>query len=432
MRDRILAVSISLFLIGLSVSTLFFIIRPAYLPYVPITRVDTARANIEHPYLFNFTESIRFVGYNAPESTLVAGRPIPITLHWEVIEEIDRDYLFEVCLNTRTGSKVTCQVHHPSDGRYPTSAWETGYLVQDALFLMPPACLSGGTYSLSLSILPLRSDIAQTTIDGRVTETMSLSLGTLKLASANSQAGDHVQVCADGRCNQASLKVNHIRQNVSVVAIHDAPPPSTISPVLMPLGVVQSITPWLSIPQVTEYVCTNGQWATTHNFILDAAVAPLDYNVIINGQPIADLTLAVNSRARTFDIPQTIEQNAAYNFGDEIKFLGYDIDKTSYPPGDTMEIVTYWQAIQQMRNDYCASLHLLDYRVEMWSQDDNRLGDAYMNIFWSPGEGQGQTVLSLPSFESALGVLTSTKNAAPASQVLEFAVTSWSKNIRVL
>ncbi|MEM7033295.1 MAG: hypothetical protein AAF629_27320, partial [Chloroflexota bacterium] len=32
------------------------------------------------------------------------------------------------------------------------------------------------------------------------------------------------------------------------------------------------------------------------------------------------------------------------------------------------------------------SLHLLDYRVEMWSQDDNRLGDAYMNIFWSPGE----------------------------------------------
>lgn len=386
MRDRLLAVSLSIFLIGLSIGTLFLTIRPAYLPYISITTVDTASANIDYQYNFDFTEAIRFAGYDQPEADLIIGQPIPITLYWEVLDEVKGDYLFQLCLHDMSGSAVTCQPHHPSNGRYPTSAWEVGYLVEDEVLMLTPVCLSAGIYRLNLSILPLRPDLAKTTVVESAQKTTVLNLGTLTLTNTNPPPNSNLVVCINGQCNQNTLTIENLRQSVTVISSQSGHSRGHVTPASVQLIAGEETASWQPLTPFTAYQCPNGTLATTTTFIVDGAVQPATYRVAVDGLPADHLAIAVNSRPRSFDIPQTIQHPTAYRFGDALNLLGYDLDLTLFQPGDTIEIVTYWQATRQMRQEYFASLHFLDNRVEMWSQDDDWLGDAYLNIFWTPGE----------------------------------------------
>jgi hypothetical protein len=47
------------------------------------------------------------------------------------------------------------------------------------------------------------------------------------------------------------------------------------------------------------------------------------------------------------------------NLGNKIKLLGYDLDANVYKPGDAIQLVLYYQALEEMDEDYTVFAHLL-------------------------------------------------------------------------
>ena len=58
------------------------------------------------------------------------------------------------------------------------------------------------------------------------------------------------------------------------------------------------------------------------------------------------------------------------NLGDQVKFLGYDLDSTKLKPGQTLHLTLYWQTLTPMEQSYTVFTHLLDKNNQIWGQKD--------------------------------------------------------------
>jgi 4-amino-4-deoxy-L-arabinose transferase-like glycosyltransferase len=72
--------------------------------------------------------------------------------------------------------------------------------------------------------------------------------------------------------------------------------------------------------------------------------------------------------------------------GDQVRLLGYRLDRSEVAPGDTIELVLYWEALTPLEKSYHVFTHL--YREgEMWGQADGvpQCG-LWPTLRWQPGE----------------------------------------------
>jgi hypothetical protein len=386
MKDKLLAFGLTAALILFSLLTLFLIIRPAYLPYLPITQRSPETLGLAAGDGTLLLEEIRFVNFEVGTSTPKAGQVLPVTLYWQALSEPNRDYLIRLCLHDNLGTVITCHQGYPAQGRYPTRAWEADYLIKDEAPLALPHCLIPAEYELRLSVYPLRRDQARSTVDRNATSSEAKSLGKLLISAADNSARPEWLVCLGRGCAPTEeLVLQQLQQTMTIIQY------KSFDQLLSSPNLTRLVTPdrrqiWLPMEAKSLYTCPNEQIVLTQHFILDPTVDPGTYQVEIDGQlsPIPKIT--VNTRDRVFQTPEVVQVEASHLFGQEIIFLGFEADLSSRLPGETLEIITYWQALQLMTTRYFASVHLLDNHVEMWSQDDNPVGDGYMNILWSPGE----------------------------------------------
>jgi hypothetical protein len=84
---------------------------------------------------------------------------------------------------------------------------------------------------------------------------------------------------------------------------------------------------------------------------------------------------------REFVVPP-IQHPYQANFGGLVEFLGYDLGRTRFGPGDVVPLTLYWRALDQMDTSYTVFTHLLDKDNRIWGQQDN-----------PPKEGQHPTML---------------------------------------
>jgi len=82
-----------------------------------------------------------------------------------------------------------------------------------------------------------------------------------------------------------------------------------------------------------------------------------------------------------------IENPRQVNLGDKVTFLGYELDEGIINPGETIHLVFYWQAQEEMDRDYTVFTHLLDAKSQIWAQEDSQpqKGD-YPTSIWDEGE----------------------------------------------
>jgi hypothetical protein len=109
-----------------------------------------------------------------------------------------------------------------------------------------------------------------------------------------------------------------------------------------------------------------------------------------DGEPVADHLLI-----GTFTIPDpTLDLRAIHHrrealVGDLpiIKLLGYDLIPDLLAPGETLNLVLYWQALRPMDLDYTIFIHLLDEQGQLLAQQDGPpvQGRAPTSL-WYPGE----------------------------------------------
>jgi len=79
--------------------------------------------------------------------------------------------------------------------------------------------------------------------------------------------------------------------------------------------------------------------------------------------------------------------------GEEVRFKGFDLERTTYAPGEAMRLILYWEAASEMETSYVVFTHLLgrSYNPErgnfIWGQVDSiPLGGTYPTTGWSVGE----------------------------------------------
>jgi uncharacterized membrane protein len=89
---------------------------------------------------------------------------------------------------------------------------------------------------------------------------------------------------------------------------------------------------------------------------------------------------------RQFAIPP-IRYPLQVNLGDQVKFLGYDLDATAAKPGGSLHLTIYWQALIEMDTSYTVFTHLLAGDNRIWGQKDGTPFDGIRpTTSWALGE----------------------------------------------
>jgi hypothetical protein len=104
------------------------------------------------------------------------------------------------------------------------------------------------------------------------------------------------------------------------------------------------------------------------------------------GQSIELPPFDVRPSGRTFAVPRIGHPQIAL-IGDDIKLLGYDLDKAAVRPGETVRLTLYWQALRQPSRNYTVFTHALDATGILRGQKDSvPRGGELSTDRWLPGE----------------------------------------------
>jgi len=105
-----------------------------------------------------------------------------------------------------------------------------------------------------------------------------------------------------------------------------------------------------------------------------------------NGEPLGD-----NARFHEIEILPRAEAGVPnpvhFNLGNKIALIGYDMDRRTASPGETIHLTLYWQALAKMEEDYTVFTHVLGEQNRIWAQEDSwpMNGNAPTST-WKPGQ----------------------------------------------
>ncbi|MGA9349059.1 MAG: glycosyltransferase family 39 protein [Anaerolineae bacterium] len=60
-----------------------------------------------------------------------------------------------------------------------------------------------------------------------------------------------------------------------------------------------------------------------------------------------------------------------FNFGNRIALIGYDMDRRTASPGETIHLTLYWQALAKIKENYTVFTHVLGEENRIWAQEDS-------------------------------------------------------------
>ncbi len=109
--------------------------------------------------------------------------------------------------------------------------------------------------------------------------------------------------------------------------------------------------------------------------------------VASNGLPTISLGhLRVEAWEHQFAVP-AIQHPLEVNLGNEVELLGYDLDRASAKPGESLHLTLYWRALGPVDASYTVFTHLLDSESRVWGQKDSiPQAGTYPTTLWVEGE----------------------------------------------
>ena len=97
-------------------------------------------------------EPIELVGMDSLSETLQAGDELSVRLVWRTTGDVNADYTAFLHLVDADGTPVAQQDQPPGGAFYPTSAWQSGDLVEDVYRLTVPEDAAAGPYRLIVGL----------------------------------------------------------------------------------------------------------------------------------------------------------------------------------------------------------------------------------------------------------------------------------------
>jgi hypothetical protein len=104
-------------------------IAPAYArpPILTSEEYETISNRIDVTY----GGQMKLLGYEVESEEVKPGESIYVTLYWEGLEEMERDYSVSLVVLTPGGELIGQEDSYPGLGSYPTSAWQPGEVAAD-------------------------------------------------------------------------------------------------------------------------------------------------------------------------------------------------------------------------------------------------------------------------------------------------------------
>jgi hypothetical protein len=109
----------------------FRYIAPAYVRSPPLTAAERLAIRSDPHWSVKFGEQAQLVGYDLSETTVHAGTRLWVTLYWEALQTMDRDYSVFVHLVDDRGVTIVQRDSWPGAGNDPTSDWRVGLVKRD-------------------------------------------------------------------------------------------------------------------------------------------------------------------------------------------------------------------------------------------------------------------------------------------------------------
>lgn len=91
-----------------------------------------------------FGQQAKLIGMDLPRSRLKAGETLPLTLYWQALAPLDKNWTVFVHLIDPDGHIITQQDQIPGAGQFPTTGWMPNEYLVDSYRLMVPANLVPG------------------------------------------------------------------------------------------------------------------------------------------------------------------------------------------------------------------------------------------------------------------------------------------------
>jgi len=167
-RRRLVAGGLAVGLGLVAATTPFRSIIPAYARPVILTLADIP-ADLQ-PVDITYGSAMRLLGYQVQPAVVPPGGSINVTLYWQALVPMTRDYSIYLHLFGRGGQRIGKRDSYPGRGTYPTRLWQPGDVVRDT-FEVPvapdavtptAALLEVGLYDLpSMQNLPAQDAAGQ-------------------------------------------------------------------------------------------------------------------------------------------------------------------------------------------------------------------------------------------------------------------------------
>ncbi len=110
---------------------------------------EEPRYSIQYPLDHTLGGMVRLLGYDVPDRTLGA---LPLTLYWQGLAEMEEDYTVFVHVLDEEGNLLGQDDRQPCNGRYPTSVWEEGRIIEDKHYVDVAGGLPPGPHLLRIVV----------------------------------------------------------------------------------------------------------------------------------------------------------------------------------------------------------------------------------------------------------------------------------------
>jgi hypothetical protein len=139
--------------------------------HLPLASLTVGQTTVFPPAVrsdVDFGGQVRLLGFDLQIDTTDADQGASITLLWQALQPVDRDYTVFLHLVNGEGTIVAQDDAPPSGPFFPTSTWLPGELVSDLHLLSLPADLPAGDYRLFVGVYyqPAGERLAATDAEG--------------------------------------------------------------------------------------------------------------------------------------------------------------------------------------------------------------------------------------------------------------------------
>ena len=120
----------------LAVLVPFQVIAPAYARPQPLSPAEIEA--IPNRLSVLFSDEIRLMGYQVGRDVVSPGDKLPVTLYWEGLAPLERDYSVFIHLLGEHDLVAAQRDTYPGQGMWPTSLWKPGQVIADTVMLDVP------------------------------------------------------------------------------------------------------------------------------------------------------------------------------------------------------------------------------------------------------------------------------------------------------